>query len=136
MDQPPILPPHENQPPTPPPGAPRSRQWIVGLHLLGLVGILAPVAGNILAPLILWLVKKPDMPELEAPGRDVLNFQISWSIWMIAAGLLGAAGSCLLFPLLLPVGVFLAWLILTVIGSVKASNGEAYKYPLTISMFG
>jgi uncharacterized protein len=134
MDQPPILPPPEN--PLPPPGAPRERQWIVALHLLGLVGVFAPVAGNILAPLILWLLKKPEMPELDGPGKDVLNFQISWSIWMIAAAVLGAAGSCLVFPLLLPVGVYLAWLILTVIGGVKASNGESYKYPLTISMLG
>ncbi len=35
--------------------------------------------------------------------------------------------------ILLPiVGIF--WLVFTIIGSVKASNGEDYRYPLTIRM--
>ena len=36
------------------------------------------------------------------------------------------------FPLF--VLTFLAWLILTIIAGVKANNGEAYRYPLTLRL--
>ena len=61
-----------------------------------------------------------------------LNFQLTWSIILLVTALsvLIAVGM-VLFPLAL-----LAWLILTVLGTVKASEGEVYDYPLTIHFVG
>ena len=106
------------------------QQWIVFLHLSAFAGLALPSFGHILGPLIIWLVKKPGSPAIDAAGRNVLNFQISWTIYGIIAGFsiffcIGA----ILFP-----AVFVAWLILTIMGAVKASNGETYKFPLTIKM--
>jgi uncharacterized Tic20 family protein len=48
-------------------------------HLLSLAGFAVPL-GNILGPLILWLVKRNDSPYLDAVGKEVVNFNISWLI--------------------------------------------------------
>ena len=129
MEPPPQPPP---VPDGPAPGDTSERQWIVILHLSGLAGLFLPSVGNILGPLIIWLIKRPESAALDAAGRNVLNFQISWAIWILLSAIIGGAGSCLIFPLIIPVAVYIAWLILAVIGAFKASNGEPYTFPLTI----
>lgn len=124
-----------NPPPTPVvPIDPKEKPWIVALHLSPLVGLVFPSIGSILAPLLIWLIKKPEMPSLEPVGREVLNFQISFAIYLIASAIIFGITSCLIFTIILPIAVYIAWLVLTIIGGVKASNGESYVYPLTIKM--
>ena len=139
MDTPP---PSPNSEPTPPPtpaplppqqpvsGSVSDQQWIVFLHLSALAGFVIPSLGHILGPLIIWLVKKPENAAIDAAGRNVLNFQISWTIWMVVSFLtIWACVGVVLFP-----AVVVAWLILVIIGAMKASNGETYQFPLTIKM--
>lgn len=115
-------------PPTPPSASPTADNSLaVVMHLLGLAGFVFPL-GNILGPLILWLVKRPESPELDRAGKEVLNFQISYSIYISVA--VGLCFFCVGF-IVLPV-VLLAWLVFMIIAAVKTSNGEAYNYPLTI----
>ena len=124
--------------PTPPPQPPQQpapggisdQQWIVFLHLSALGFFLIPGLGHIIGPLIIWLIKKPGNEGIDAAGRNVLNFQISWTIYGIIAGL--SIWVCI-GAILLP-AVVVAWLVFTIIGAVKASNGETYKFPLTIKM--
>lgn len=98
------------------------------MHLSGLFGFAVIGIGNIVGPLVLWLVKKPESTFLERVGREVLNFQISFSIYMlIASVLIWAFVGFLLAPV-----VGITWLVLTILGAVKASNGEEYRFPLTI----
>lgn len=96
--------------------------------------MILPSLGHILGPLIIWLVKKPESPAIDAAGRNVLNFQISWTIWMFVAVVVGFAGSCLVIPLVIPVGFLIAWVVFVILGAVKASNGETFEFPLTIKM--
>lgn len=129
METPP-LPDSDPSPQQPAPGGIGEQQWIVFLYLSPLAGIVLPSFGHILGPLIIWLLKKPESAAIDAAGRNVLNFQISWSFYAILAGLsfffcVGA----FLFP-----AVVIVWLVFTIIGAVKASNGENYKFPLTIKM--
>jgi len=120
-------------PPETPNRSPEEKQWSVILHVSPLVGLLVPGFGNVLAPLIIWLVKKTDLPALDADGKNVLNAQISWSIWMLATSLVGGLAACLLvIPILLPIGFYIAWLVFTILDAIKTSNGEPYNYPLTI----
>lgn len=53
---------------------------------------------------------------------------------MFAAVTVGFAGSCLIIPMVIPLGLGIAWLVYVILGAVKASNGETYKFPLTIKM--
>lgn len=96
--------------------------------------MILPSLGHILGPLIIWLVKKPESAAIDAAGRNVLNFQISWTIWMFVAVIIGFVGSCLVVPIILPVGLGIAWVVFVILGAVKASNGETYEFPLTIKM--
>ncbi len=98
-------------------------------HLLSLVGFAIPL-GNVLGPLILWLVKRGDSPYLDEVGKEVVNFNISWAIYAAVAAL---SIFVLVGFLLLPL-VALAWLILVVMGAINASNGKFHRYPLTIRL--
>jgi len=83
---------------------------------------------HILAPLAIWLIKRADSPEIDAAGKEVLNFQISYSIYT-------AVGILLCFVLVgflvLPV-VLITWIVCMILAAVRVSNGETYRYPFTI----
>jgi len=90
-------------------------------HLLG-------IFTGFVGPLIIWLVKKDDDSFIDEQGKEALNFQITVLLVMIVSGLLclGCIGFVLL-PL-----VWITNLVFCVIASIKASNGQAYRYPLAI----
>jgi uncharacterized Tic20 family protein len=137
MDTPPPPPPQDAPPTSPPsPGIDATeRQWALGLHFSALLGFAGPHLLNVIGPLIIWLIKKQDSPYLDAVGKRVLNFQLSYSLYGFAAitlfGLLWWLVIGFIFlPIYAIVGV--AWLVLTIIGAVKESNGETYEYPYVI----
>lgn len=137
METPPTAPGTEPSSPPPPQSAPggiSDQQWIVFLHLSAFAGLVLPSFGNILGPLIIWLVKKSESAAIDAAGKDVLNFQISWTIWMFVSIAVAVAGSCLMFPVVIPFGLLIAWVVFVILGAVKAGNGETYKFPLTIKI--
>jgi uncharacterized Tic20 family protein len=113
-----------------PPGSKDEQNWAMFCHLAALAGFLIPF-GNIIGPLIIWLVKKDTMPLVDQHGKESLNFQITVSIAVVV---------CLLLMLVL-IGFFLLFvvgigaLVLTVIAAIKVSNGELdYKYPIAIRL--
>jgi uncharacterized protein len=97
-------------------------------HLLGLAFLTPVPFGNVLAPLVLWLWKREPNPGVDLHGKEVVNFQISMSIYMLLAGL----SMFILIGFVLLPAVIVTDLVLIVIASVKASRGEFYRYPLTI----
>lgn len=97
------------------------KTWALGTHLLCLVA-------SFIAPLIVWLVFKGRGPFLEHHAKEALNFQITVLIAVIVSSLLMLA---LIGFLLLPL-VGLWALIMPIIAAVKASNGQWYRYPLTV----
>ncbi|MBN8798316.1 MAG: DUF4870 domain-containing protein, partial [Stenotrophomonas nitritireducens] len=56
-------------------------------HLAALAGIVIPL-GNLLGPLIVWLVKKDTMPFVADQGREALNFNITVFIAAFVSGIL------------------------------------------------
>lgn len=129
-------------PPSPPPSMPyatpgplgpiemdaNARTWALIAHLSPIAGSLLPIAGNIVAPLIVWLIKKDEMPFVDDQGKEALNFQISLSIVLFICLLL-----CFVFIgfLLLPI-VGITGLVFTVLAAIKANTGERYRYPISI----
>lgn len=134
MDTPPPLDPRpDNNQPTiemvPASSSESARSWCIGLHLSGLSGLILSFAlAHIVVPLVIWLVKRSDSPEIDATGKEVLNFQISFTIYSLIAG---ALCFVLIGFLILPILV-VVWLVCIVIAAVKTSNGEPYNYPFTI----
>jgi len=121
--------PEPPMPPAPQP-SPDEKQWKVILHLSALAGLVFPSCGNIVGPLIVWLIKKQDLPSIDPEGRKVLNFQISATIYILVSGLVLGWFTCFIPPFI----VFIWWLVYTIIGAIKTSNNEAFEFPLTIKM--
>ena len=105
-----------------------ARMWAMICHLSGLAGLVVPVVGCIVGPLIVWQIKKEEFPFVDEQGKEAVNFQISMLIYGIVAGLLCFA--CVGFVLAPAVAIF--DLVFLLIAAVKANNGEHYRYPLTI----
>jgi len=107
-----------------------ARMWAMFCHLGGLCALLpiVPVIGGVLGPLIIWQLKKEEFDFVNDQGKEAVNFQISILIYGIVAGLLCFA--CVGFVLLPAVYIFN--LIFLIIASIKANDGERYRYPLTI----
>ena len=90
-------------------------------HLLGLLT-------SFLGPLILWLIKKDDDPFIDKQGKEALNFQITVAIAFIVSSLLiGVCIGALLVP-----AVAIADLVFSIMACVKANQGQAYRYPVSI----
>ena len=99
-------------------------------HLSALAGFVIPGAGHILGPLIVWLVKRGESAEIDAHGKEALNFQISMLIYNVVAGIL-----CLIvigFVLLAILHVLNV--VFVIIASLRASEGQMYRYPLTLRL--
>lgn len=119
--------------PAPPPvsGGPSAeeRQWALFTHLSALAGFIIPF-GNLLGPLVLWQVKKNELPFVDDQGKEALNFQITVTLAMLVSLIL----MVVLIGFLLMFVVGIGALVLTIIGAIKANNGETYRYPMTLRL--
>jgi len=108
----------------PSPSSKEERTWAMLCHLSALAGLVIPF-GNIIGPLVIWLIQKDKIPAVDAHGKESLNFQITWSI----AGVIAFFLTFIIigFILLPAIGIFV--LIMVIIASLKANNGESYQYP-------
>jgi len=98
----------------------KDKTWGVLCHLLTFTGLMGIPFGNILAPLVIWLIKKAESEFVDYNSREALNFQISITIYAIVTGAL-----CFVFIgfLLIPV-ILIADIVLTIMATVKANNGD------------
>ncbi len=107
-----------------------ARMWAMFCHLAGLAGFVVPVIlSGIIAPLIIWQIKKDDSPFIDEHGKEALNFQISIGIYALVSLLLIPV-FCIGAFLLTAVGIFN--LVFLLIAAIKANNGFHYSYPLCI----
>lgn len=107
---------------------PNERKWGMLVHVAALATFILPVAGNIIGPLIIYLIKKDEHEFVKEQGKEVLNFQITWSIIFFISIILITVG----IGVLLRIGFGIAWLVLVIVASVSAGNGTSYHYPFTI----
>jgi uncharacterized protein len=131
------LPPHDQSAPNP--GSPiipqspgsldaQTRQWAMFLHLSQLASYFVPPAG-LIAPIVIWQLKKDELPGIDVHGKNVTNWIISSMIYAIASVLLIS----LIVGIPLVVACVLLSILFPIIGAVKANNGEVWKYPMTIT---
>jgi len=102
--------------------------WAMFTHLAAFAGYIGIPFGNIVGPLVIWLVKKETMPMVDTHGKESLNFQISVSIYAIPCILL--AFVCVGFFLLAGLGIFA--IVMIIMAAIKANRGQFHRYPLTI----
>ncbi|MCB0805822.1 MAG: DUF4870 domain-containing protein [Bacteroidales bacterium] len=106
---------------------PDERTWAMFCHLSALAGYMIPF-GSVIGPLIIWSIKKNEYPSLDQHGKEALNFQItililkiiSIILWIVFIGFM-LFGALVIFNI-----------IMIIIASIKANNGERFSYPLSI----
>ncbi|MFC3717144.1 DUF4870 domain-containing protein [Luteimonas soli] len=130
------------------------RQWAALAHLSALVLALMTswIAGaaGVLAAVVVYMIKRDDSPFASAHAREAINFNLSMFIYACVATAIGIAlvGATVLtlglgLLVTLPAGLVLvlaiaaiavAWLVCSIVATIKAWNGEEYRYPFTIRL--
>jgi uncharacterized protein len=103
------------------------RDWALFAHLSALLVYMTAI-GGILGPFIIWLLKRDELPFAGQQAKEALNFQITVYLAALACGLLMFV--LIGFPLM--VLLIIAHIVLTIIATMKASEGVAYRYPFNI----
>lgn len=106
------------------------RTWGMVAHLSALAGIVIPLVGNILGPLIVWLARRDRSRFVGEQAKEALNFNITVAFGALACYVL----TWLLIGILLFVALGLYWLTMTIIAAVKASEGIRYHYPIAVRL--
>ncbi len=107
------------------------RMWAMFCHLAPLANFVVPIPfANIIAPLIIWLIKKDQFALVDINGKESINFQISFSIYMIGLSII-ALITCGLGAVLMALAAIAA-VVLVVLAAIKTNRGEEFRYPVTI----
>ena len=101
--------------------------YVALMHVSQFAGYILPGLG-FAAPIILWLMNKDINAKVDSVGKHIINFMISILIYCAISGVL----CCLLIgiPMLIALGIM--QIVFIIIATIKANNGETWKYPLTI----
>lgn len=111
-------------------------------------------SGGLIIPIVMWMSRKENSPFIDINGKIIMNWKISLIIYFIIGVLIAVFSGIISIPITdktdnpLPV---LSWVfgtivfplvffgiidfIFTIVGAVKASNGEVWNYPLSIRFF-
>jgi len=131
------------------------RQWAALAHLAALVLALMTSwfagAAGVLGAGVVYLFKRNDSTFAAEHAREAINFNLSMFIYACAAFAIGIVlvgatvltlglGIILTAPaglaLLLAVGaIAVVWLVCSVIATIKAWNGQTYRYPFALRLF-
>ena len=94
------------------------------MHLSQLAGLVVPLIGFII-PVVLWLTNKDVNEKVNINGRNILNFMISYTIYAVILCI-----TIIGIPLAVILGI--VYVVFVIVASIKANNGESWKYPMTI----
>jgi uncharacterized Tic20 family protein len=108
------------------------KNWAMISHIAAFVALvpLVPVIGMVLGPLVVWLLKKEEMPLVAQNGVEALNFNISMFIAYCVAFVL----CFILIGIPILVGLIIFHFIVTILAAIKASEGGVYKYPFSMKL--
>ncbi|WP_029681744.1 DUF4870 domain-containing protein [Picosynechococcus sp. NKBG15041c] len=150
--------------------AEQEKNWAIACHLSSLAWILLAFVGigaipfvNVIAPGIIWYLKKEESELIDAHGKESLNFQISMTIYGLVAGivlgilmivgvvlmvLLGIGGGnnpfAALIAILTGIGffAFIALIVaiaifqiaVVILAATKVQEGQMYRYPFNLRL--
>lgn len=108
----------------------------MGAHLSAIIGAMVGGVGSFAGPLVVWLIRRDDNPFVAEHAREALNFNLTigalvlicifFSVVTLGIGLL------ITIPAFAAIGIL--WLYGTVMGTMAASKGEMYRYPMTVRL--
>jgi hypothetical protein len=128
--------------PTPPSDvpSPEERQWAMLAHISALLGTLLTGhwfgIGCFIGPLVIWLIKRETMPFVDDQAKEALNFNLTMAIIAVVLLLITiltlGIGAILAIPAGIVIGI--AWLVLVIMATIKANEGERYRYPFCLRL--
>ncbi|HMP84578.1 MAG TPA: DUF4870 domain-containing protein [Verrucomicrobiota bacterium] len=137
MNEQPAQPPAPTGPtPSQPPTESDIRMWNMWCHLSALAGLVGVPFGNVLGPLIVWQIKKDQIPSVVEHGKAALNFQITVLLAVIVTVIAAIVLSLILIGfLLIPVAIVIGicGAVFAVVAGIKANEGKDYRYPYSIT---
>lgn len=98
--------------------------YLMLMHISQFAGIVIPFAGFVV-PILMWLVNKDNNSAVDLHGKQIINVIISYTIYTIVLFI-----TILGIPFAIILGIL--YVIFVIVASVRANNGEFYKYPFTI----
>lgn len=103
--------------------ASEERNWALAAHL-------STIVIQFIGPLLVMLIQGPKSPFVRAHAVEALNFNISITIYFVISlvAMLVVVGL-----IMLPI-VLIGWFVCTILATIAASKGEAYRYPFTIRL--
>lgn len=105
------------------------KTWGILCHLTSLSGFIVPF-GNIIGPLLVWLLRKDSSSYVDSNGKESLNFQVNLTAVLVGSFLF--IPSAIKWKLLLVLGVFgiicVAW------ATTKSLKGLTFRYPLALRL--
>mgnify|MGYP001825590813 CR=1 FL=1 len=105
----------------------QTNQWAMFIHFSMLAGWVIPLAG-IVVPILLWQLKKDELPGIEPHAHVVMNWIVSSLVYAVICYVL----------ILIVIGVFgflilgILTVIYAIVGGIKANDGELWEYPGTL----
>jgi uncharacterized Tic20 family protein len=122
MSTPAGYPPPQGWHPPPPGWRPPAEDttWAVLAHL-------SFFAFGLIAPLVIYLVKKDESPFTRHHAAEALNFHLT----LMIAGIVSLVLVLILVGILLLIAIFITGAVLAILAAIAASRHEAYRYPLS-----
>jgi len=96
------------------------------LHLSQLIGILVPALG-LLLPIAMWATNKSDFKYIDAHGKVVFNWILSFIVYSVLVALI--------FNIFAVLAVMAYSVVFIIIGAIQANKGVVWRYPLSIPFF-
>jgi hypothetical protein len=90
---------------------------------------------SFLGPLIVWLIKKGEMPYVDQQGKEAINFHVNMFGWGIVLGIAAipitvlTLGLGLFIVIPLAVALVIYSVVMSIVAAVSCNAGEAYRYP-------
>jgi uncharacterized Tic20 family protein len=106
------------------------RTWGTIAHLSAFAGFFIPVAGNVIGPLVVWLIKREQSAFVESQAKEALNFNIT----VVIASCVSALLIVVFIGFLLLGALAIFWLAMTIVAAIKAGEGVSYRYPFTLRL--
>lgn len=106
-----------------------TRTWAMFLHFSLLLGFVIPFAG-LVAPILIWQLKKNELPEIDEHGKMVLNYLLSMFIY----GIVGFILTFVFVGIIVLMALAVVAVIYPIIGGIKANSGELWRYPLILNL--
>jgi uncharacterized protein len=104
------------------------KNWGMFCHVAVFAGCIIPL-GNIIGPLVIWLIKKDQYPFVDYNARQALNFQITLLLALLASALL----AFVLIGILMLIGIGIFALVVTIQAIMASGRGQYYSYPCSIT---